>query len=132
MWTCKFKLIVTDVEIHNKISFYELLMNLNYPWPTLLEIPNQIYTAILILIWLFFRHVLIPKGRNLSKLTSHWLFSLVDVMSNCWYCSLSFENSASNLVCSSLELFRRLFKFLWSVCKTSVSFTSWLYVWFNL
>lgn len=50
-----------------------------------------------------------------SVLTSHLLVSLVEVMSSCWYCSFSLENSASSLVCSSLVLFSWVFRFLWSV-----------------
>lgn len=64
--------------------------------------------------------------------TSHWLFSFVDVISSCWYCSLSLENSASNRVCSSLELFNNVFRFLWSVWSTSFSLRSWVYVWVSL
>lgn len=56
--------------------------------------------------------------------TSHWLVSLVEVMSSCWYCSFSLENSASSLVWSSLALFSWLFAVLWSSWRFSLSLSS--------
>lgn len=141
IWTYKFKLIIKIVEINDKgrskffwmiCEFQLSLTNSFGNTPLNIYCYYHYYNMIVYFLgksWYLKRR---KQQIKLIKLTSHWLFSLVDVMSSCWYCSFNFENSASNLVCSSLELFRRLFKFLWSVCKTSVSFKSWLYVWFNL